>query len=89
MGGRHPRPMGSAANDRFERLIVVKTTAFGQLTPFYVSRNELSRSKTDPDQFHLYRLIDFRDKPRLFDLPGAILLHCRLEEVMYLARVGE
>jgi len=71
-----------------ERLIEVKTTAFGQFTPFYVSRNELSRSKTDAEQFHLYRLFDFRDKPRLFDLPGAIPLHCRLEEVTYLARVG-
>ena len=72
-----------------ERLIEVKTTAFGQLTPFYVSRNELSRSEADAEQFHLYRLFDFRDKPRLFDLPGAIPAHCRLEAVSYLARVGE
>lgn len=72
-----------------ERLIEVKTTAFGQFTPFYVSRNELSRSESDAEQFHLYRLFDFRDKPRLFDLPGAIPLHCRLEAVSFLARIGE
>jgi len=32
-----------------ERLIEVKTTAFGELTPFF-SRNELERSKTDAER---------------------------------------
>ena len=72
--------------DGRERLIEVKTTAFGILTPFHVSRNELARSEADAAQYHLYRLFDFRARPRLFDLPGAIASHCRLDATMYMAR---
>lgn len=75
-------------DDGRERLIEVKTTAFGELTPFYVSRNELARSEADADQYHLYRLFDFRDRPRLFDLPGSISVRCHLEAVSYLARLA-
>lgn len=72
-----------------ERLIEVKTTAFGELTPFFVSRNELARSEADTDQYQLYRLFDFRDRPRLFALPGRISMHCQLEAVSYLARLSD
>ncbi len=71
-----------------ERLIEVKTTAFGELTPFFVSRNELARSEADAERYHVYRLFDFRDQPRLFDLPGAIAGRCQLEAVTYLARIA-
>ena len=77
----------SFEEDGRERLIEVKTTSFGELTPFFVSRNELARSETDAERFRLYRLFDFRERPRLFDLPGAIALHCRLDPVSYLARL--
>lgn len=70
-----------------ERLIEVKTTAFGELTPFFVSRNELARSEADAETYRLYRLFDFRERPRLFDLPGAIAVHCQLNPVSYLARL--
>lgn len=73
--------------DGRERLIEVKTTAFGILTPFHVSRNELARSEADADQYHLYRLFDFRERPRLFDLLGTIASHCHLDAVAYLAHV--
>ncbi len=73
--------------DGRERLIEVKTTAFGQLTPFYVSRNELVRSEKDGESFHLYRLFGFRNKPKLFDLPGPISGRCHLQPVSYLARL--
>lgn len=69
-----------------ERLIEVKTTAFGELTPFYVSRNEIARSNADTDKYRLYRIFDFRDKPRVFQLPGSIDGHCTLDPVTYLAR---
>jgi hypothetical protein len=78
----------SFEEDGRERLIEVKTTAFGQLTPFYVSRNELARSEADADRYRLYRIFDFRDRPRLFDLPGAISARCELEAVSYLARLA-
>lgn len=73
--------------DGRERLVEVKTTAFGMLTPFYVSRNELARSEIDQAAFHLYRLFDFRERPRLFDLPGKISAHCRIEPTTYLAHI--
>lgn len=69
-----------------ERFIEVKTTAFGELTPFYVSRNEIARSEKDANQYRLYRLFDFRKKPRLFNLGGPIAAHCQLDAVSYLAR---
>ena len=78
----------SFEEDGRERLIEVKTTAFGQLTPFYVSRNELMRSEADADHYRLYRIFDFRDRPRLFELPGTISARCELEAVSYLARLA-
>jgi hypothetical protein len=71
-----------------ERLIEVKTTTFGQFTPFYVSRNELARSEADAEIYRLYRLFDFRDRPRLFDIPGSISASCDLEATSYLAQVA-
>lgn len=71
-----------------ERLIEVKTTSFGQFTPFYVSRNELARSKSDADLYHLHRIFDFRGKPRFFEIRGEIAGSCSLEPVSYLARLA-
>lgn len=68
-----------------ERLIEVKTTTFGRDTPFFVSRGELALSQADSNRFHLYRLFEFRNTPRLFDLPGALNLHCALDPVTYRA----
>ena len=70
-----------------ERYIEVKTTSFGEQTPFYVSRNEVSFSEFQPEQYHLYRLFGFRQKPQFFDLPGVIAQHCELDPVSYLARL--
>ncbi|MGB8634878.1 MAG: DUF3883 domain-containing protein [Rhodanobacteraceae bacterium] len=71
-----------------ERLIEVKTTAFGQLTPFFVSRNELARSESDAARYFLYRLFDFRDRPRVFQLPGAITDFCQLDPTTYRASLS-
>ncbi|TKS53804.1 DUF3883 domain-containing protein [Luteimonas yindakuii] len=78
----------SFEEDGRERLIEVKTTAFGELTPFYVTRNELARSAADSDRYQLYRVFDFRSRPRLFSLPGEIDSHCRLDPTTYLARLA-
>lgn len=72
-----------------ERLIEVKTTAFGELTPFFISRNEVARSNMDAGRFRLYRVFDFRGKPRLFDLPGSIETHCHLAAVTFQASIAE
>jgi len=75
--------------DGRERLIEVKTTAFGELTPFFVSRNELARSNADAERYQLYRVFDFRKRPRLFNLPGAIEAHCRLDATTFLAQLAD
>lgn len=74
--------------DGKERLIEVKTTTFGRATPFFVTRGELTLSQGAKEQFHLYRLFDFRKAPRLFDLPGALEQHCVLDPVTYRASFG-
>lgn len=65
--------------DGRERFIEVKTTSFGERTPFFVSSNEVSFAREHEASFRLYRLFDFRKTPRLFELAGPIERHCRLE----------
>lgn len=74
--------------DGRDRLIEVKTTSFGSITPFFVSRNELARSERDESIYRVYRLFDFRKQPRLFELPGQITNHCVIEATTFLARLG-
>lgn len=71
-----------------ERLIEVKTTAFGKFTPFFVSRTELKRSEIDAERYRLYRLFDFRTQPRLFELQGAITTLCNLVPESYRASIA-
>ncbi len=71
--------------DGRERFIEVKTTAYLAETPFFISPNEVNFSDDHADHFHLYRLFDFRQSPRLFVLPGAIASHCTLDPVSYRA----
>lgn len=78
----------SYEDDGKDRLIEVKTTSFGEDTPFYVSRNELARSQHDADIYRLYRVFDFRQKPRLFSIEGDIEQWCRLAPVTYLATLS-
>ena len=68
-----------------ERWIEVKTTAFARETPFYVTRTELACSEQS-DNFHLYRLFEFRKSPRMFQLPGLISTHCVLDPVSFVAK---
>jgi hypothetical protein len=70
-----------------DRLIEVKTTAYGKQTPFYLSRNELSVSQSRSDSYHLYRIFKFRDDPRLFGLKGALAETCYLDPTHFVARV--
>lgn len=71
--------------DGRERFIEVKTTAFSKETPFFVTRNELDFSKDASDHFVLCRLFEFRQKPRLFALNGALDQHCSLDPFTYRA----
>lgn len=68
------------------RLIEVKTTAFGKETPFFITPNEVSVSGARKEEFHLYRLFEFRRDPRLFTLHGDVRSHCRLDPASFIAR---
>lgn len=67
-----------------ERFIEVKTTAFGKETPFFVSRGEVKFAQEHKEEFHLYRLFEFRKLPKMFDLPGSIENHCLMNPVSYI-----
>lgn len=71
-----------------ERFIEVKTTAFGKETPFYISRGEVDFAAEMADQFHLYRLFEFRRQPRLFALSGRVQDRCHLDPVSFMAKFG-
>ena len=51
-----------------ERFIEVKTTVGSEITPFYITRNELSLSSERPDAFRLCRVFEFTSQPRMFEL---------------------
>lgn len=78
----------SYESDGRERFIEVKTTAFGERTPFFVSANEVQFAKEIGSQFKLYRLFDFKASPKLFQLEGSIDQHCQLDPETYRASFG-
>ena len=69
------------------RVIEVKTTRFGSMTPFFVSRNEVAVSVERDQDYFLYRVYDFRAQPKLFTLPGSIDATCDLDPIQYRASV--
>ena len=71
--------------DGRERFIEVKTTSYDAETPIFVSSNEVDFSEEAVDQFHLYRLFDFRKSPHMFSLNGPIAANCLLDPVSYRA----
>jgi hypothetical protein len=68
-----------------ERLIEVKTTRFGALTPFFATRNEVALSEHRDPEYQLYRLFKFANHPRLFVLPGSLRDSCTLEPKQFSA----
>jgi hypothetical protein len=71
-----------------ERLIEVKTTAYGPFTPFYVTSNEVDISSRKASHYHLYRSFDFRRQPRIFTKQGSLEKSFNLSPSQYIARVG-
>ena len=66
-------------------MVEVKATKYGSDTPFYVTRNEVAASDRHACQYQIYRLFSFKDKPRLYVLPGAVSTTCRLSAATFLA----
>ena len=71
-----------------DRLIEVKTTAYGKDTPFYLTRNELETSRDHARHYHLYRVFRFRGDPRLFGVRGALDEACVLDPTQYVGWVA-
>lgn len=68
-----------------QRLIEVKTTRFGELTPFFASKNEVEVSETRKAEWQLYRLFNFVRQPKLFILPGSLHESCSLDPIQFQA----
>lgn len=74
--------------DGREWLIEVKTTRFGAHTPFFASGNEVSVSAERPDEYSLYRVFEFKRRPRLFIASGSLRDRFELAPTQYRASVG-
>lgn len=73
----------SFEDDARHRFIEVKTTNGGLGSSFLVSHNELEFSREVCEQFHLYRVFQFREGPRLFILNGNLDRHVHLKPTDY------
>jgi hypothetical protein len=66
-----------------ERLLEVKTTVGADVTPFYITRNELSLAAERPDAFRLCRVFDFSAHPRMFELTPPLENFVHLSPLSY------
>jgi hypothetical protein len=67
------------------RYIEVKTTNGAYASSFIISRNELNFAQDVGEQFHLYRVFNFRDSPKLYTLRGDLTRQLHLEPLDYRA----
>jgi hypothetical protein len=68
-----------------ERFLEVKTTAGGEQTPFYISKNEKLFSEERKDAFRIFRLYDFAREPKAFQIEPPLESKLILEEANYKA----
>src|SRR6185437_3349939 len=66
-----------------ERLLEVKTTVGADVTPFYITRNELSLATERPDAFRLCHVFDFSAHPRMFELAPPLEKFVHLSPLSY------
>jgi hypothetical protein len=66
-----------------ERFLEVKTTVGSDLTPFYITRNELSLSSERPEAFRLCRVFDFSIRPKMFELAPPLANFVHLSPLSY------
>lgn len=69
--------------DNSDRYIEVKTTKLTKETPIYFSKNEYEFSLNNETNFHLYRVFNFGDTPKLFTLSGSFDQICTKEATKY------
>jgi hypothetical protein len=73
--------------DDSEKLVEVKTTGLGKFFPFYVTANEVRCSEDQAGKFHLFRVFDFAQSPRVYVLSGSLRRTCRLEATAFRATI--
>lgn len=66
-----------------DRYIEVKTTKLSKETPIFFTKNEYEFSLKFSDRFHLYRLFNFNEQPRMFNLKGSFDHFCSKEAIQY------
>lgn len=71
------------------RLLEVKTTIGGQMTPFYLSENERLLSTESPGEFRLFRLYEFNRGPKAFQLAPPLESSVILKPANYRASFGQ
>ncbi len=67
-----------------EKHIEVKTTQMGKNAPFYFTKHELLFSENNSSSYSLYRLFDFRKKPKFFQLKGTLSKSCESLPTVYM-----
>jgi hypothetical protein len=72
--------------DGSDKYVEVKTTKLSKETPFYFSSNEYNFSIENRNNFHLYRVFDYAQLPKLFTLQGSFDSFCRLEPTNYIGK---
>lgn len=75
----------SFEDDGRERLIEVKTTRYGEMTPFFATRKEVAVSEERCHEYHIFRVFKFEENPKAFVLSGSIRESVALEPITYQA----
>ncbi len=73
----------SKNKDGSDRYIEVKTTKLSKDAPIFFSKNEYEFSKERSDKYHLYRLFNFYEKPKMFSLQGDFDSFCQKVAINY------
>ena len=73
----------SKNEDGSDRYIEVKTTKLSKDTPIYFTKNEYQFSLSKKADFHLYRLFNFDQIPKMFTLKGSYDQFCSKEVTQY------
>jgi hypothetical protein len=66
-----------------DRYIEVKSTKLTKEAPFYFSQNELMFSREKKSNYHLYRVFNLKDDPKVFVLNGSFDEFCNYQAVKF------
>ncbi len=69
--------------DGSDRYIEVKTTKLGIYAPIFFSKNEYELAKVKSSDYYLYRLFNFNQTPKMFNVNGNFDSFCTKEPLQY------